>query len=125
MTHQPDDCESEFSAGHPAAPHDDDHGSGHGHSHDHGLSGQAAGGTTGTAKHRKRLILALCITLTVVVVQFVGALISGSLSLLADTGHMLTDATGIAIATVAVNRFAASSWERVIGSPAPVRAKRS
>ena len=88
---QPDDCESEFSAGHPAAPHDDDHGSGHGHSHDHGLSAPADGGATGTAKHRKRLILALCITLTVVLVQFVGALISGSLSLLADTGHMLTD----------------------------------
>ena len=98
---QPDDCESEFSAGHPAAPHDDDHGSGHGHSHDHGLSAPADGGATGTAKHRKRLILALCITLTVVLVQFVGALISGSLSLLADTGHMLTDATGIAIALIA------------------------
>ncbi len=97
---QPHDCESEFSAGHPDAPHDD-HGSGHGHSHDHGLGGPAAGGTTGTAKHRKRLILALCITLTVVLVQFVGALISGSLSLLADTGHMLTDATGIAIALIA------------------------
>ena len=98
---QPDDCESEFSAGHPAAPHDDDRGSGHGHSHDHGLSGPAGGGATGTAKHRKRLILALCITLTVVLVQFVGAMISGSLSLLADTGHMLTDATGIAIALIA------------------------
>lgn len=30
-------------------------------------------------------------------------------------------AAGIAIATIAVNRFAASSWERVLGSPAPGR----
>ncbi len=92
---QPRDCENEFSAGHPAAPHEEPEE--HGHSHDHGLGGA----TTGTAKHRKRLILALIITLTVVLVQFVGALISGSLALLADTGHMLTDATGIAIALIA------------------------
>lgn len=30
-------------------------------------------------------------------------------------------AAGVAIATIAVNRFAASSWERVVGSPAPIR----
>lgn len=92
---QPQNCDNEFSAGHPEAPHEAEESGAHGH--DHGLSGA----TTGTAKHRKRLILALTITLTVVLVQFVGALISGSLALLADTGHMLTDATGIAIALIA------------------------
>lgn len=30
-------------------------------------------------------------------------------------------ATGIAIATIAVNRFAANSWERALGTPAPRR----
>ena len=43
----------------------------------------------------------LSITLAVFVVQVVGAVVSGSLSLLADSGHMLTDATGVAIALIA------------------------
>ncbi|WP_017792747.1 cation diffusion facilitator family transporter [Leucobacter salsicius] len=99
-------CEPEFSAGHPVSPHDEaaaaaaagGKGSkGGGHSHDHGLQGAG----TATGKHRKRLIWVLSITLTVFVVQVVGAFISGSLSLLADAGHMLTDATGVAIALIA------------------------
>lgn len=90
-------CEPEFSPGHPA-PHAEGGSAGHhGHSHDHGLNGHA----TATAKHRKRLILVLAITLSVVAAQFAGALISRSLSLLADTGHMLTDASGVAIALIA------------------------
>ncbi|MGC3956181.1 MAG: DUF4235 domain-containing protein [Propionicimonas sp.] len=30
-------------------------------------------------------------------------------------------ATGVAIASILVNRFAASSWERALGAPAPIR----
>lgn len=44
----------------------------------------------------------LAVTGTVVVLQLVGALISGSLALLADAGHMLTDATGVLIALIAI-----------------------
>jgi cobalt-zinc-cadmium efflux system protein len=68
---------------------------GHDHSHSHGLS------ATGTAKHRKRLIAVLSITLAVVLIQVVGAVISGSLALLADAGHMLSDAAGVFIALLA------------------------
>lgn len=70
---------------------------GHDHSHSHGIS--ASG--TGTAKHRKRLIAVLSITLAVVLIQIVGAVISGSLALLADAGHMLSDAAGVFIALLA------------------------
>ena len=70
---------------------------GHDHSHSHGLV--AAG--TSTAKHRKRLVAVLCITLAVVLIQIIGALLSGSLALLADAGHMLSDAAGVSIALVA------------------------
>ena len=66
---------------------------GHDHSHAHGL--------TGTAKHRKRLVAVLAITLAVVLIQIVGALVSGSLALLADAGHMLSDAAGVFIALLA------------------------
>jgi cobalt-zinc-cadmium efflux system protein len=56
---------------------------------------------TATGKHRGRLALVLAITLGVVGVQVIGGLVSGSLALLADAGHMLTDASGVAIALVA------------------------
>ena len=70
---------------------------GHDHSHSHGLA--AAG--TGTTKHRRRLVAVLCITLAVVLIQIIGALLSGSLALLADAGHMLSDAAGVSIALIA------------------------
>jgi cobalt-zinc-cadmium efflux system protein len=66
---------------------------GHDHHHSHGL--------TATGRHRKRLIAVLAITLAVVLVQVVGAALSGSLSLLADAGHMLSDAAGVTIALLA------------------------
>ncbi|QIM15624.1 cation transporter [Leucobacter insecticola] len=92
-------CDPAFSEGHPVPSAAKVNSSGHGHGHDHGARGPVTG--TAGAKHRKRLILVLTITLTVFVVQVVGALISNSLSLLADAGHMLTDATGVAIALIA------------------------
>ena len=94
-SHASENCDPEFSAGHPDRPASEEGDGGHGH--DHGLQGA----TTATGKHRKRLIMVLSITLTVFTVQVVGALISNSLSLLADAGHMLTDATGVAIALLA------------------------
>ncbi len=70
--------------------------SGHGHSHDHGI-GTAAG------KHRRRLVAVLGINAGILVLQVIGGLVSGSLALLADAGHMLTDSTGLVIALVAVS----------------------
>jgi cobalt-zinc-cadmium efflux system protein len=63
---------------------------GHDHSHTHGI--------TATGRHRKRLVAVLAITLAVVAVQVLGAAFSGSLALLADAGHMLSDAAGVTIA---------------------------
>ncbi|NJC24448.1 cobalt-zinc-cadmium efflux system protein [Arthrobacter pigmenti] len=64
--------------------------------HSHGLHP-----VTATGKHRKKLVLVMAITLAVVVVQVIGAVLSGSLSLLADAGHMLSDAAGVFIALLA------------------------
>ncbi|MBA2954859.1 cation diffusion facilitator family transporter [Nocardioides sp. MAH-18] len=63
-----------------------------GHGHDHG--GHAAG----RAADRSRLRLVLVVTLTVMVVEVVGALLTGSLALLADAGHMATDAAAVVLA---------------------------
>ncbi len=70
-----------------------------GHSHEHASSG------------RVRLTVALVITSTVLVAEVVGSIITGSLALLVDAAHMLTDAGGLAIALLAatlVNRPASS-----------------
>lgn len=67
---------------------------GHSHGHDHGVG-------TATGRHRRRLVAVLGINAGVLVLQVVGGLLSGSLALLADAGHMLTDSTGLVIALVA------------------------
>ena len=64
--------------------------------HDHGVQGSAP-----TGDHRRRLLLAFGITATIVVVQAVGAWITGSLALLTDTAHAFTDAAGLAVALIA------------------------
>jgi cobalt-zinc-cadmium efflux system protein len=66
---------------------------GAGHSHAPG-PGDGAG-------HRRKLALVLGITTTALVVEVVGAAVSGSLALLADAGHALTDAAGLTLALVA------------------------
>jgi cobalt-zinc-cadmium efflux system protein len=66
---------------------------GAGHAHGHGT---AAGASRG------RLAAVLGLTLAVLVAEVVGAVVSGSLALLADAGHMATDALGIGLALGAV-----------------------
>ena len=51
--------------------------------------------------NRRLLALSLGITSTVMVVQIVGAALSGSLALLADAVHMFTDAAALVIALIA------------------------
>ncbi|WP_431772883.1 cation diffusion facilitator family transporter [Streptomyces cucumeris] len=66
--------------------------------HDHGRGLATAG-----AAHRWRLRVALAITLAVMAVEVVGGLLADSLALLADAGHMATDALGLAMALLAIH----------------------
>lgn len=50
----------------------------------------------------KRLLAAFVVTATFMVLEVIGGLISGSLALLADAGHMLTDAAALLFAFLAV-----------------------
>ena len=70
--------------------HGDEHG---GHGHDHAVPTDPG--------HRRPLAMVLAITATILVVEVIGAFRSGSLALLADAGHMLTDAAGLSLALVA------------------------
>ena len=54
------------------------------------------------AAHRNRLIAVFGLTLTIFVVEVVGGLLSNSLALLADAGHMFTDVFGIGFALAAI-----------------------
>ena len=49
----------------------------------------------------KRVMIALVLTGTFMVVEVIGGIISGSLALLADAGHMLTDTMALALAAAA------------------------
>lgn len=70
---------------------------GPGHSH----AATAASGTA-AARHKSKLIGALALTTTFMAVEVIGAVWTGSLALLADAAHMLTDAGGLALALIAV-----------------------
>lgn len=49
----------------------------------------------------RRVVIALILTGSFMVVEVIGGIISGSLALLADAGHMLTDTMALALAAVA------------------------
>ena len=55
----------------------------------------------GHTNNRRRLLIALVITAAFTVVEVVGGLITRSLALLADAGHMLTDSMALALAVLA------------------------
>lgn len=77
-----------------------DHGRARGHRHEHP---RGHGHARGAGPGRLRAVLAL--TAAFMVAEVVGGLLSNSLALLADAGHMLTDAGAIALSLFAI-RFA-------------------
>ncbi|MBI3803545.1 MAG: cation transporter [Nitrospirae bacterium] len=52
--------------------------------------------------YRKRLFIVFSITLGYLIIEVIGGLLTGSLALLADAGHMLTDVGGLAISLFAM-----------------------
>jgi cobalt-zinc-cadmium efflux system protein len=80
---------------------------GHDHSHQHAHVTPGAG-----ARYLGRLATAFVIILAFFVVQLIVAIATGSLALLSDAGHMLTDALGLALALAAIVVAARSRQER-------------
>lgn len=72
------------------AHHHDSHH--HGHHHDHGSA------ASNTADGRRRVAIAAILTFGFMLAEVVGGVISGSLALIADAAHMLTDAGSLALA---------------------------
>lgn len=71
------------------------------HDHDHDNPGHSNHSHTGSSNQR-RLAIALALTASYLVAEVVGGLITNSLALLADAGHMLTDVASLALSLFAV-----------------------
>ena len=77
------------------ADHSHSHSDHHGHDHDHSHV------PTVTKENERKILISFFIIFIFMVVEAVGGVISGSLALLADAGHMLTDAIALGLAYVA------------------------
>ncbi len=86
-------------AHHPGADHAHRPDEAHDHAHDHATT--HAVGAHGAGASMRRLAASLVVTATVMVAEAVGGWLSGSLALVSDAGHMLTDAGALALALVA------------------------
>ena len=73
-----------------AHAHDHEH---RGHGHAHGVSADA---------DTRKLAVALALILGFMLVEVIAGIAAGSLALLSDAGHMLTDAAAIALSLVAI-----------------------
>lgn len=77
----------------PDAHHD--HGHDHGQDHDHDHTPKVS------ASNERTVLTAFFVTFSFMLVEVAGGLLSGSLALLADAGHMLTDAAALALSWAA------------------------
>lgn len=71
-------------------PHSEHNHSGHSHSHSH------------APDNLNGLLIALIITGSIMLLEFFGGLVTGSLALLSDSGHMLGDTVSLALSLVAM-----------------------
>src|SRR5712692_879488 len=84
----------EPTAAQPARAHGHGHGHGHAHAHAHGL--------TVTGQHRGPLAAVMVISASIAVAEIIGAIVTGSLVLLADAAHMAADVAGVGLSLLAV-----------------------
>ena len=76
--------------------HDHGHDHQHDHGHDHGPGHNHAPAVS--ADNERTVLLALVLTAGFMIAEVVGGLLAGSLALIADAGHMLTDAAALGLA---------------------------
>lgn len=102
---------------HPDDDHaDHGHDQGRSHAHDHGAGGHHHHAPTVNARNARAVGLAALLTGAFMIAEVAGGIISGSLALIADAGHMLTDFAALALAWLAF-RIAQrpSDWKRSYG----------
>lgn len=82
-----------------------DHGHNHDHNHDHARRLTTEGG-------KRDLLIALSITVLMMIAEAVGGLLSNSLALLSDAGHMLTDNLALLLSFFAMKFSSMPATER-------------
>ncbi len=65
-------------------------------SHDHAVTARAG------ARHKGRLVVVFVLVVVFMVVEFVAGILTNSLALISDAGHMATDALGLGMALAAI-----------------------
>lgn len=80
---------------HDHGDHAHDHGDGHAHGHSHGHRERRG-------QDRRRLWIALVLSGTIAIAEAVGGVLSGSLALLSDAGHMLGDVSALGLSIFAL-----------------------
>jgi cobalt-zinc-cadmium efflux system protein len=80
--------------------HDHSHAAGHAHGHDHDHAHGHDHHHDGDSKNENRIAIAALLTGGFMGVELVGGLLAGSLALIADAGHMLSDFGSLALAWV-------------------------
>jgi cobalt-zinc-cadmium efflux system protein len=73
-----------------------------GHGHEHGPALETIPAGVRRREHRKRLVVVLGLVTCYMVAEVIGGLVTNSLALLADAGHMLSDAGALALSLFAL-----------------------
>jgi cobalt-zinc-cadmium efflux system protein len=89
--------------------HDHDHGDG-GHGHSHGFGAHAL--EARREDSRRRLVVALGINVVLLLAEAIGGIVTGSLAVLADAGHLLSDVGSIVLALIAARLAARPASSR-------------
>lgn len=84
--------------------------------HGHGGHGHGGHGHSHVPKNEKKIAIAAALTGAFMIAEVVGGVVSGSLALIADAGHMLTDFASLVLAWLAF-RLARrpADWQRTYG----------
>jgi cobalt-zinc-cadmium efflux system protein len=98
---------------------------GAGHQHGGHVHGGTAGAVGAGARYRARMFAVLALLTVFMVVETVAALLTNSLALLSDAGHMFTDVLGIAMALAAITAARRAGGDPTDGPAAGRSAQRT
>ena len=88
------------------------HGHGH-HGHDHAGHSHAHHDHSHGSSNKTRVLIAACLTGGFMVAEAIGGLVTGSLALLADAGHMLSDTVSLVLAWYAFHLAGRAATSRL------------
>lgn len=83
---------------HDHSSHRHGHGHSHGHDHSHGGGHSHGAGHVHGGGNKQAVLIGFLLTAGFMIAEVIGGYVSGSLALIADAGHMLTDAAALGLA---------------------------